>query len=192
MPNINSNSFPNYAASNNEACMIEVGNKSKVFKVSMKKLYDMLVHSKFLKMNTECHLEVVIIVSSTKEKEHGDRSLQRQISHSASVDLWPFWLEYLELKKFIWCKLNFVGFLTWRPIIITNVSRKRAHMREIWVFKDVTWILLPNRFYEETSRNYVPRHPNWHPSLCFSNLAHLNQKSKLEDFMQNYFFFFGK
>jgi hypothetical protein len=58
MPNINSNSFPNYAAGNNEVCMIEVRNKSKVFKVSIKKLYDMFVQSRFLKMNIECHLEV--------------------------------------------------------------------------------------------------------------------------------------
>jgi len=58
MPNINSNSFPNYVTGNNEVCMIEVRNKSKVFKVSMKKLYDMLVQSRFLKMNIECHLEV--------------------------------------------------------------------------------------------------------------------------------------
>jgi len=53
---VNSNSFPNYAAGNNEVCMIEVGNKNKMFKVSMKKLYNMLVHSRFLKMNVECHL----------------------------------------------------------------------------------------------------------------------------------------
>ena len=37
--------------------MIEVGNQGKVLKVSMKKLYDMLVQSRFLEINVECHLE---------------------------------------------------------------------------------------------------------------------------------------
>jgi len=36
-----------------------------------------------------------------KNKEHRNRSLQKQISYSASVDLWPFRLEYLELEKSI-------------------------------------------------------------------------------------------
>jgi hypothetical protein len=33
-----------------------------------------------------------------RKKEHRDRSLQRQISYSNNVDLWPFQLEYLELE----------------------------------------------------------------------------------------------
>jgi hypothetical protein len=37
--------------------MVEVGNRSKRLKVSMKKLHDMLVQSGFLKMNNEHHLE---------------------------------------------------------------------------------------------------------------------------------------
>jgi hypothetical protein len=37
--------------------MIEVGNQSKALKVSIKKLYDMLVQSRFLETNVECHLE---------------------------------------------------------------------------------------------------------------------------------------
>jgi hypothetical protein len=37
--------------------MIEVGNQSKALKVSMKKLYDMLVQSGFLEINVESHLE---------------------------------------------------------------------------------------------------------------------------------------
>jgi hypothetical protein len=49
-----------------------------------------------------------------------------------------------------------------------------------------------DRFCEETSPNYVPKHLNQHPSLYFDNLAHLSQKSKLEDFMQGYFSFFRK
>jgi hypothetical protein len=53
---------------------------------------------------------------------------------SANVDLWPFQLQYLELKKSIVCKLNFFGFLTRRPISLPNFRRKWAHIREIWVF----------------------------------------------------------
>jgi hypothetical protein len=34
------------------------------------------------------------------------------------------------------------------------------------------------------------KHPNRDPSLYFGNLAPLSQKSKLEDFMQDYFSFF--
>lgn len=56
-PNVNSNALPNHAASNNRIGIIEVGNKSKVLSASMKRLYDMLVQSGFLKMNTEYHLE---------------------------------------------------------------------------------------------------------------------------------------
>jgi hypothetical protein len=65
-------------------------------------------------------------------------------------------------------------------------------MREIWVFLDDIWILSANRFCEETSPKYFSKHPNRHPSLYFGNLAPLSQKSKLEDFMQGYFFFFRK
>jgi hypothetical protein len=36
-----------------------------------------------------------------KKKEDGNRSLQRQVLYSASFDLLPFRLEYLELEKFI-------------------------------------------------------------------------------------------
>jgi len=53
MPSINSNPLPNHAASNSGVGMIEVGNQSKVLKVSMKKLYDMLVKSGFLEINVE-------------------------------------------------------------------------------------------------------------------------------------------
>jgi hypothetical protein len=66
-----------------------------------------------------------------KEKEHGNRSLERQISHFSSVDLQPFRLEYLELQKFISYKLNFFEFLTRRSISLPNVSRKGAYMRDI-------------------------------------------------------------
>ena len=47
-------------------------------------------------------------------------------------------------------------------------------------------------FYEETSPNYFPKHPNQHPSLYFNNLTLINPKSKVEDFMQDYFSFFRK
>jgi hypothetical protein len=36
-----------------------------------------------------------------KKKDHGNRSLQSQISHFANVDLRSFRLEYLELEKSI-------------------------------------------------------------------------------------------
>jgi len=36
-----------------------------------------------------------------KKKEHGNRSLQRQISYFVNVDLRSFQLEYLELHKSI-------------------------------------------------------------------------------------------
>jgi hypothetical protein len=49
-----------------------------------------------------------------------------------------------------------------------------------------------DRFCEETSPNYFPKHPNRHPSLYFGNLTLLSPKSKLEDFMQDYIFFLGK
>ena len=57
MPNINSNPLPNHAASNSGIGMIEVGNQNKVLKVSMKRLYDMLLKSGFLEINVEGHLE---------------------------------------------------------------------------------------------------------------------------------------
>ena len=49
-----------------------------------------------------------------------------------------------------------------------------------------------DRFSEEISPKYFPKHPNRHSSLYFDNLAPLSQKSKLEDFMQGYFSFFRK
>jgi hypothetical protein len=47
-------------------------------------------------------------------------------------------------------------------------------------------------FFEETSSNYIPKHPNQHPSLYFGSLAPLSQNSQLEDFMQGYFSFLEK
>ena len=41
------------------------------------------------------------IYMARKKKAHGNHNIQRQISHSASVDLCPFRLEYLELPKSI-------------------------------------------------------------------------------------------
>jgi len=56
-PKINSNPLPSHAASNNGVCIIEVRNQSKALKVSMKKLYGMLVQLRFLEINVECHLK---------------------------------------------------------------------------------------------------------------------------------------
>ena len=64
------------------------------------------------------------------------------------------------------------------PTNAPNFSHKRCHMREIWVFKDDNWILPANRFREETNPNYIPKHPNRHPSFYFSNLAPLVNKSR--------------
>ena len=109
---------------------------------------------------------------------HGNHILQNQISHSASVDLWSFKIQYLELQKSNWCQLNFVRFLTQRPINGPNCRKEKCHMREIWVFKDENWILPENRFREETNPNYIPKHPNRHPSFYFSNLAPLLNQSR--------------
>jgi len=98
---------------------------------------------------------------------------------SASVDLWPFRLEYLELQKSNWSKLNCFGFLTQRSINTPNCSKKRFRMREIWFFKDDNWILPANKFREETSPNYIPKHLNRYPSFYFSNLAPLSQILKI-------------
>ncbi|XP_052312616.1 uncharacterized protein LOC112328848 [Populus trichocarpa] len=56
-PNVNSNPLPKHASSSSGIGMIEVGNQCKVLKVSMKRLYDMLVQSGFLKTKVESHLE---------------------------------------------------------------------------------------------------------------------------------------
>jgi len=42
-PNVNSNSLPNHVASNGGVSMIEVRGKDKVLRVSIKRLYNMLV-----------------------------------------------------------------------------------------------------------------------------------------------------
>ncbi|XP_061979625.1 uncharacterized protein LOC133700079 [Populus nigra] len=55
MPNVNSNPLPKHAASG--VSMVEVGNRSKGFKISMKKLHGMLVQSGFLKMNNKHNLK---------------------------------------------------------------------------------------------------------------------------------------
>ena len=88
----------------------------------------------------------------------------------------------------------FFGFLTPRSINAPHFSQKWCHMRAIWFFKDYNWILPANRFREETSPNYVPKHlnrheetsPNYvpkhlnrHPSFYFSNLTPLSQNLKI-------------
>jgi hypothetical protein len=115
------------------------------------------------------------------KEEHENRSLQSQILQSANIDLRPFWLQYLELQKSNWCKINFVRFLTQITINAPNASQKQCHMREIWFFKYDNWILPTNRFREETSPNYVLKHLNRHPSLYFNNLAPLSQSLKIHE-----------
>ncbi|XP_052305631.1 uncharacterized protein LOC112325327 [Populus trichocarpa] len=56
-PNVNSNPLPKHAPNSSGIGMIEVGNQCKALKVSMKRLYDMLVQSGFLKTKVESHLE---------------------------------------------------------------------------------------------------------------------------------------
>jgi len=73
---------------------------------------------------------------------------------------------------------QFYWFLTQRPTNAPNFSQKRCHMRKIWVFQDDNWILPANRFREETNPNYIPKHPNRHPSFYFSNLAPLVIQSR--------------
>jgi hypothetical protein len=67
MPNVNSNPLPKHAASG--VSMVEVRNRSKGLKVSMKKLHGMLVQLWFLKMNNEHNLERSDIVSSMKRRD---------------------------------------------------------------------------------------------------------------------------
>ena len=109
---------------------------------------------------------------------HGNHILQNQISHSASVDLWSFKIQYLELQKSNWCKLNCFRFLTQRPTNASHFNKNRCHMREIWVFKDDNWVLPANRFREETNPNYILKHPNQHPSFYFSNFAPLEGQGR--------------
>jgi hypothetical protein len=90
-----------------------------------------------------------------------------------------FRLKYLDQQKSNWCKLNFFGFLTQSAINTRNFNQKRCYMREIWFFKDDNWILPANRFREETSPNYIPKHLNWYPSFYFNNLAPLSQRLKI-------------
>jgi hypothetical protein len=66
-----------------------------------------------------------------KKEYHANLSFESQISQSATVDLSSFRLEYLELQKSIWYKLNFVGFLTQRSINVPNFSLKWCLMREM-------------------------------------------------------------
>ncbi|XP_052312432.1 uncharacterized protein LOC112328962 [Populus trichocarpa] len=56
-PNVNSNPLPKHAPNSSGIGMIEVGNQCKVLKVPMKRLYDMLVQSGFLKTKVESRLE---------------------------------------------------------------------------------------------------------------------------------------
>jgi hypothetical protein len=56
VPKVNSNPLPKHAAGNSGVGMIEVGNQNQVLKVSLKRLYDMLLQSGFLNINTEYQL----------------------------------------------------------------------------------------------------------------------------------------
>jgi hypothetical protein len=88
-------------------------------------------------------------------------------------------LTFVHSKFNIWSyKLNCFGFLTQIPTNASTFSQKRCHMREIWFFKDDNWILPANRFHEEMSPNYIPKHLNRHPSFYFRNLAPLVNQSR--------------
>jgi len=62
---------------------------------------------------------------------------------------------------------------------LSKLQQKKCLTREIWFFKDDNWILPANRFREETSPNYIPKHLNRHTSFYFSNLACLSQSLKI-------------
>ena len=61
---------------------------------------------------------------------------------------------------------------------VYKCSKVQLKTREIWVFKNDNWILPANRFREETNPNYIPKHPNRHPSFYFNNLAPLVNQSR--------------
>jgi hypothetical protein len=102
----------------------------------------------------------------------------------------PFRLEYLELEKSIWYKLNCFGFLTRRPTSLPSFNRKKSSYEGDMIFL--------RRLINSTSRqvlwknksNLLPKRSNRHPNIYLGNLTSLSSNSKLEDFMQDYFFFF--
>jgi hypothetical protein len=121
---------------------------------------------------------------------HGNCRLQSQISQSANVDLCPFRLKYLELQKFNWYKLNCFGFLTQRPISAPNCSKKKMSYEGDMIFqrwqlnyasKQVSW-RNESKLHSEASK----------PISKFLFQQFSSSKSKLEDFMQDYFSFFRK
>jgi hypothetical protein len=68
-----------------------------------------------------------------------------KISQSASVDLCPFRLEYLELPKSIWCKLNFLD--SWLKDLSTfQISSKNKLIWGRYDFSKMT-----NKFCQQTS-----------------------------------------
>ena len=58
----------------------------------------------------------------------------------------PFRLEYLELEKSIWYKLNCFGFLTRRPTSLPSFSRKKSSYEGNMIFFKTT-----HKFYQQTS-----------------------------------------
>jgi len=58
-------------------------------------------------------------------------STSKDKSHILSVLTLVFWLEYLELEKSIWCKLNFFIFLTQIPINLPNFNRNSSYEGDI-------------------------------------------------------------
>ena len=142
--------------------------------------------TKFNKIRKLSREQTLVTSTHPPTEIRTDHGNETSISQSATIDLRSFRLEYLELQKSNWCELNFVGFLTQRTIAL-NVSQKWCHMREICFFKDDNWILPANRFCEETSPNYVPKHLNRHPSFYFSNLAPVSQSLKISCKTISYF-----
>nr|XP_034898165.1 uncharacterized protein LOC118036558 [Populus alba] len=55
-PNVISNPLPKHTGSSSGVGMIEIGNQGQMLKVSMKRLYDMLLQSGFLNISTTCQL----------------------------------------------------------------------------------------------------------------------------------------
>ena len=125
-----------------------------------------------------------------KKKEHENHSLQRQVSHSANFDLRPFWREYLKLEKSIWCKLNFFRFLT-------QISAAKELIWERYEFSKTTHKFCQQTGFKKKQVQLTSKasKPTWklfirmEKGLYLGNLTSLSPKPKLEDFMQDYFFF---
>jgi len=92
--------------------------------------------------------------------------------HSASFDLRPFELEYHEVEKSIWCKLNFVGLLTQRNINLPNFN----------LFKELIW----ERYdFSKTTYKF------YHIQVLWRNKSNL-LKCRLFTLQRTIYIFFGR